>query len=284
MSETSNFMAGKRGLIMGVANDRSIAWGIASALAANGAELAFTFQGEALEKRVRPLAESVGSEILLPCDVTDEGSVDAVFKVIEEKWGSLDFVVHAIAFSDKGELDGLYLNTSRDNFLRTMDISVYSFTAVAQRAVPLMNEGGSLLTLTYYGAERVMPHYNVMGVAKAALEASVRYLAADLGKDNIRVNAISAGPIKTLAASGIGDFRYILKWNELNSPLKRNVTIEEVGNAGLFLLSDLGGGVTGEVMHVDSGYHTVGMVAVDAAAETAELLQSIAPKGKDEAA
>lgn len=280
----SDFLKGKRGLIMGVANDRSIAWGIADAAAKSGAELAFTYQGEALEKRVRPLAESVGSKIVLPCDVTDEPSLDKAFEAIKREWGGLDFVVHAIAFSDKNELDGLYLNTSRENFKRTMDISVYSFTAVAQRAAPLMKNGGSMLTLTYYGAERVMPHYNVMGVAKAALEASVRYLAVDLGKDNIRVNAISAGPIKTLAASGIGDFRYILKWNELNSPLRRNVTIEDVGRSGLFLLSDLGSGVTGEILHVDAGYHTVGMVAVDSAAETAELLQGIAPKGKGEAA
>lgn len=268
-------MKGKRGLIMGVANDRSIAWGIAAAAHAQGAELAFTFQGEALEKRVRPLAESVGSKIVAPCDVTDMASIDNVFKQIEKTWGQLDFVVHAIAYSDKNELDGLYLNTSRDNFLKTMDISVYSFTAVAQRAVPLMKNGGSLITMTYHGAERVMPHYNVMGVAKAALEASVRYLASDIGKDGIRVNAISAGPIKTLAASGIGDFRYILKWNELNSPLRRNVTTEDVGGAGLFLLSDLGAGVTGEVLYVDSGYHSVGMVAVDSAKETAELLQGI---------
>lgn len=281
---SSSIMAGKRGLIMGVANDRSIAWGIAKTCSDHGAELAFTYQGEALEKRVRPLAESIGSSIVVPCDVTDEASIDAAFKEIEAKWGKIDFVVHAIAFSDKNELDGLYLNTSRANFLRTMDISVYSFTAVAQRAVPLMKEGGSLLTLSYFGAEKVMPHYNVMGVAKAALEASVRYLAADLGRNDIRVNAISAGPIKTLAASGIGDFRYILKWNELNSPLKRNVTIEDVGNSGLYLLSDLGAGVTGEIMHVDAGYHAVGMVAIDAAAETAELLQGIAPKSKDEAA
>lgn len=270
---------------MGVANERSIAWGIAQAAHEAGADLAFTYQGDALKKRVCPLAESVGSDIMVPCDVTDMKSVDEAFENIEEKWGQLDFVVHAIAFSDKGELDGLYLDTTRDNFLKTMDISVYSFTAVAQRAAKLMKEGGSLLTLTYYGAERVMPHYNVMGVAKAALEASVRYLAADLGDRNIRVNAISAGPIKTLAASGIGDFRYILKWNELNSPLRRNVTIEDVGRSGLFLLSDLGSGVTGEVMHVDSGYHTVGMCSVDSAAETAELLSSIAPKKpRDEAA
>ncbi|PCI99080.1 MAG: enoyl-[acyl-carrier-protein] reductase FabI [Alphaproteobacteria bacterium] len=276
----SDFLKGKRGVIMGVANERSIAWGIAEAAAANGAELAFTYQGDALLKRVKPLAERVGSDIILPCDVTDEASIDAVFSEIEKQWGKIDFVVHAIAFSDKNELDGLYLNTSRDNFLRTMDISVYSFTAVAQRAAPLMTDGGSLLTLTYYGAEQVMPHYNVMGVAKAALEASVKYLAADLGKDNIRVNAISAGPIKTLAASGIGDFRFILKWNELNAPLKRNVTIGDIGRSGLFLLSDLGSGVTGETLHVDSGYHTVGMLAVDSVAETADLLQSMIPKDK----
>lgn len=280
----SDFLKGKRGLVMGVANDRSIAWGIAETAAANGAELAFTYQGDALLKRVKPLAERVGAEILVPCDVTDEASIDAAFKEIEEKWGEIDFIVHAIAFSDKNELDGMYLNTSRDNFLRTMDISVYSFTAVAQRAVPLMKDGGSLLTLTYYGAEQVMPHYNVMGVAKAALEASVKYLAADLGKDNIRVNAISAGPIKTLAASGIGDFRFILKWNELNAPLKRNVTIQDVGRSGLFLLSDLGSGVTGEILHVDSGYHTVGMLSVDNVAETSELLASMKPKDKGEAA
>ncbi|CAO3419241.1 enoyl-ACP reductase FabI [Azospirillum doebereinerae] len=280
MSNPMPLMHGKRGLIMGVANDRSIAWGIASALAQHGAELAFTYQGDALLKRVKPLAEQVGAKLVLPCDVTDEASVDATFAAIEAEWGKLDFVVHAIAFSDKNELDGLYLDTTRSNFLRTMDISCYSFTAVAQRAVPLMTDGGSLLTLSYYGAERVMPHYNVMGVAKAALEASVRYLAVDLGGKAIRVNAISAGPIKTLAASGIGDFRYILKWNELNAPLKRNVTIQEVGGAGLFLLSDLGSGVTGEVMHVDSGYHTVGMVAVDEAAGVAQLLSSLggAPK------
>ena len=279
MSNISRFMEGKRGLIMGVANDRSIAWGIAKAMAEHGCELAFTYQGDALKKRVRPLAESVGSDILIACDVTDDASVDDVFKVIEDKWGKIDFIVHAIAFSDKSELDGMYVDTSRENFLKTMDISVYSFTLVAQKAIKLMNDGGSLLTLSYYGAERVMPHYNVMGVAKAALEASVRYLAADLGKFNIRVNAISAGPIKTLAASGIGDFRYILKWNELNSPLKRNVTTDEVGNAGLFLLSDLGSGITGEIMHVDSGYHTVGMLSVDSVAETAELLQGMKPKG-----
>ena len=285
MDAQNNFLKGKRGLIMGVANDRSIAWGIAAAAAQSGAELAFTYQGEALEKRVRPLAEKIGAKIVVPCDVTDEDSVDAAFKTIEDEWGEIDFVVHAIAFSDKNELDGLYLDTTRENFNRTMDISVYSFTSIAQRAVPLMKDGGALITLTYYGAERVMPHYNVMGVAKAALEASVRYLAADLGSKNIRVNAISAGPIKTLAASGIGDFRYILRWNELNSPLKRNVTIEDVGRSALFLLSDLGSGVTGEVLHVDAGYHTIGMCSVDSAAETGELLQSLGPKkSKDEAA
>jgi len=280
----NNFLKGKRGLIMGVANDRSIAWGIAEAAAASGAELAFTYQGDALKKRVEPLAAKIGASLVLPCDVTDESSIDEAFAAIEKEWGEIDFVVHAIAFSDKNELDGMYLNTSRDNFARTMDISVYSFTAVAQRAVPLMKDGGSLITLTYYGAEQVMPHYNVMGVAKAALEASVKYLAADLGKDNIRVNAISAGPIKTLAASGIGDFRFILKWNEYNAPLKRNVTIDDVGNAGLFLLSDLGSGVTGETLHVDSGYHTVGMLAVDSVSETAALLESMKPKDKGEGA
>ncbi len=275
MTNSSPLMAGKRGLIMGVANDRSIAWGIATTVAAHGAELAFTYQGEALAKRVRPLADSLGSRLVLPCDVTDEASIDATFAAIKEAWGRLDFLVHAIAFSDKAELDGLYLDTTRANFLRTLDISCYSFTSVCQRAVPLMTEGGSLVTLTYYGAERVMPHYNVMGVAKAALEASVRYLAADLGARNIRVNAISAGPIKTLAASGIGDFRYILKWNELNAPLKRNVTIQEVGGSALYLLSDLGSGVSGEVHHVDAGYHTVGMVSVDNAEKTAALLASL---------
>ena len=278
MSDMQPIMAGKKGLIMGVANDRSLAWGIARAAAAHGAKLAFTYQGDALEKRVRPLAESVQSELVMPCDVTDDASIDSVFSTISEKWGGLDFVVHAIAFSDKDELKGKYINTSRTNFTRTLDISCYSLTSVAQRAVPLMGDGGSLLTLTYYGAERVMPHYNVMGVAKAALEASVRYLAADLGKDGIRVNAVSAGPVKTLAASGIGDFRYILKWNELNSPLRRNVSLDEVGNAGMYLLSDLSNGVTGEIHHVDCGYNTVGMVAVDAAEEVSELLAGI--KGK----
>ena len=275
MTTPSPLMSGKRGLIMGVANDRSIAWGIATTLAAHGAELAFTYQGDALAKRVKPLADSLGSKLVLPCDVTDEASIDATFEAIEKAWGGLDFVVHAIAFSDKNELDGRYLDTTRGNFLKTMDISCYSFTAVAKRAVPLMKAGGSLVTLTYYGAERVMPHYNVMGVAKAALEASVRYLAADLGGDGIRVNAISAGPIKTLAASGIGDFRYILKWNEYNAPLKRNVTIQEVGGSALYLLSDLGAGVTGEVHHVDAGYHTVGMLAVENAAKTGALLNSM---------
>ncbi len=263
---------------MGVANDRSLAWGIARTAAAHGAELAFTFQGDALEKRVRPLAESVGSSHVMPCDVTDDASVDSTFNTLSEAWGELDFVVHAIAFSDKEELKGKYINTSRENFNRTLDISCYSLTAIAQRAVPLMRNGGSLLTLTYYGAERVMPHYNVMGVAKAALEASVRYLAVDLGDQNIRVNAISAGPVKTLAASGIGDFRYILKWNELNSPLRRNVSIDEVGGSGLYLLSDLSAGVTGEIHHVDCGYNTVGMVAVDAAEEVSELLAGIKAK------
>ena len=257
-------MYGKRGLVMGVANDRSIAWGISKALALHGAELAFTFQGDALEKRVRPLADSVGSQLVLPCDVTDSNDIDNVFSALDSEWKGLDFVVHAIAYSDKDELKGRYVDTSPENFSITMNISCYSFTAICQRAAPMMKKGGSLLTLTYAGAERVMPHYNVMGVAKAALETSVKYLAVDLGRDNIRVNAISAGPIKTLAASGIGDFRYILKWNEYNSPMKRNITIDEVGGAGLYLLSDLSTGVTGEVHHVDSGYHVVGMKAVDA--------------------
>ena len=260
----SGLMQGKKGLIMGVANDRSIGWGIAAAAAAQGAELAFTFQGDALKKRVGPLAQSVGSDLVLPCDVTDEASVEAVFSTLQEKWGKLDFLVHAIAYSDKEELKGGYVDTTRENFRRTMDISVYSFTAIARRAAEMMPDGGSLLTMTYYGAERVMPHYNVMGVAKAALEASVRYLAVDLGGRNIRVNGLSAGPMKTLAASGIGDFRYILKWNEYNSPLKRNVTLEDVGGAGMYLLSDLSSGVSGETHHVDCGYHIVGMKAVDA--------------------
>ncbi len=257
-------MSGKRGLIMGVANNMSLAWGITKALHAQGAEIAFTYQGEALEKRVRPLAESLGYDMLMECDVTDEASMDSVFSELEAKWGKIDFLVHAIGFSDKKELRGNYSDTSRENFLMTMDISCYSFTAVAKRASKLMTDGGSMLTLTYYGAERVMPHYNVMGVAKAALEASVRYLAAEMGGDGIRVNSISAGPIKTLAASGIGDFRYILKWNEYNAPLKRNVTIDEVGGSALYLLSELSSGVTGENHHVDSGYHVVGMKREDA--------------------
>ncbi|MCK0170180.1 enoyl-ACP reductase FabI [Aliiroseovarius sp. S1123] len=261
---STELMKGKRGLIMGLANDKSIAWGIAKACADAGAELAFSYQGEALKKRVGPLADQLGSDIVLECDVADQASIDALFAELEKKWGKLDFIVHAIGFSDKNELRGRYVDTSPENFRMTMDISVYSFTAVARRAADLMTDGGSMLTLTYYGAEQVMPHYNVMGVAKAALEASVRYLAEDLGKDGIRVNSISAGPIKTLAASGIGDFRYILKWNELNSPLRRNVSIDDVGNSALYLLSDLGSGVTGETHHVDAGYHVVGMKAVDA--------------------
>src|SRR6266849_3008940 len=264
MVEVKPLMAGKRGLIMGVANERSIAWGIAKAVHAQGAELAFTFQGDALGKRVRPLAESVGSSLLVECDVTDEASLDRTFAALADRWQRLDFVVHAIAFSDPKELKGRYVDTTRGNFARTMDISCFSFTDICRRAVPLMTEGGSLLTLTYAGAERVMPHYNVMGVAKAALEASVKYLAVDLGGDNVRVNAISAGPIRTLASSGIGDFHYILKWNQLNAPLQRNVTIEDVGGAGVYLLSDLSSGVTGEVHHVDCGYHVVGMKRADA--------------------
>jgi enoyl-[acyl-carrier protein] reductase I len=260
----AGLMAGKRGLIMGLANERSIAWGIAQALAGQGAELAFSYQGEALKKRVEPLAETLGVPMLFECDVTDETSLDALFTALQADWGGLDFVVHAIGFSDKTELRGRYVDTSRQNFLTSMDVSVYSFTAVCARAARLMQPGGSLLTLTYYGAEKVMPHYNVMGLCKAALEASVKYIAEDLGKDGIRVNAISAGPIKTLAASGIGDFRYIMKWNELNSPLRRNVTQEEVGKAALYLLSDLGSGTTGENLHVDAGYHVVGMKAIDA--------------------
>jgi len=260
---SAQLMSGKRGLVMGIANDKSLAWGIAKACAAAGAEMAFSYQGEALGKRVRPLAEKVGVTEVLECDVTDTASLDALFETLGEKWGELDFVVHAIGFSDKTELRGRYVDTSPGNFRMSMDISVYSFTAITQRAEKLMKNGGSILTLTYSGAERVMPHYNVMGVAKAALEASVRYLAEDLGKDKIRVNAISAGPVKTLAASGIGDFRYIMKWNELNSPLRRNITIDDVGNAALYLLSDMGAGVTGEVHHVDAGYHAIGMKAVD---------------------
>ncbi len=264
MSEAGPILAGKKGLIMGISNDRSMAWGIAKAAHAHGAELAFTYQGEALLKRAKPLVESLGSDTMLECDVTDDASLERVFAAIKDKWGELDFVVHAIAHSDKEELKGKYLNTSKENFTFTMEVSCYSFTAVCRHAAPLMNEGGSLLTLTYAGAERVMPHYNVMGVAKAALEASVRYLAEDLGKDNVRVNAISAGPMKTLAAAGIGDFRYILKWNAYNSPMRRNVTLDDVGGTGIYLLSDLGSGVTGEVVHVDCGYHVVGMKAADA--------------------
>ena len=264
MTESGPLMAGKKGLIMGVANDRSIAWGIARTLHAHGAKLAFTYQGVVMKKRVGPLAESLGSPVVMPCDVTDAASMDAVFAAVAEEWGGLDFVVHAIAFSDKEELKGKYIDTTPANFARTMEISCYSFTAVCQRAAALMPDGGSLLTLTYAGSERVMPHYNVMGVAKAALEASVRYLAEDLGRQNVRVNALSAGPMKTLAASGIGDFRYILKWNEYNSPLRRNVSLDDIGGAGLYLLSDLSTGVTGETHHVDCGYNIVGMKAVDA--------------------
>src|SRR6201985_2681379 len=256
---TGTLMQGKRGLIMGVTNDRSLGWGIAAACAAQGAELAFTYQVEALGRRVRPLAESLGSQRLLLCDVGEEASIDAAFAALREEWDGLDFLVHAIAFADKQYLRGRYLDTSREAFAQALDISCYSFVAVAQRAVPMMRPGGSLLTLTYVGAERWTPHYNVMGVAKAALEASVRYMAADLGGNGIRVNAISAGPIRTLAASGIGDFRYILRWNQLNAPMQRNVTIEDVGGAGVYLLSDLSAGVTGEVHHVDCGYHIVGM-------------------------
>ena len=265
MSEgaSQGLMSGKRGLVMGVANDKSIAWGICSVLHAHGAEIAISHQGGPLEKRVRPLAEGIGAR-MIECDVSDDGSLDAMFEALKAEWGSLDFVVHAIGFADKNELRGRYVDTSPGNFRTAMDISVYSFTAVARRASAMMPDGGSLLTLTYYGAEKVMPHYNVMGVAKAALEASVRYIAEDVGKDRIRCNAISAGTIKTLAASGIGDFRYIMQWNENNAPLRRTVTQEEVGRAALFLLSDLGSAVTGEVLHVDSGYHVVGMKAVDA--------------------
>ena len=263
-SHGNGIMHGKRGIVMGVANDRSIAWGIADAIAKQGAEIAFTYQGEALQKRVAPLAESVGSNIVIPCDVSNDDAIDKTFNLLKEKWNSIDFLVHAIAYSDKEELKGEYIDTTRENFYRTMDISVYSFTAVAQRAATMMKNGGSMITLTYYGAEKVMPHYNVMGVAKAALESSVRYLAADLGDSKIRVNSLSAGPIKTLAASGIGDFRYILKWNQYNSPLRRNVTLEDVGGCGVYLLSDLSTGVTGETHHVDCGYHVVGMKAIDA--------------------
>jgi enoyl-[acyl-carrier protein] reductase I len=267
---TGTLMQGKRGVIMGVANDRSIAWGIARAIAAQGGEIAFTYQGEALEKRVRPLAASIGSSLLLPCDVSDDASMDAAFEAIGKQWGKIDFLVHAIGYADKQFLRGRYLDTPRAAFLQAMDISCFSFVAVGQRAAALMSEGASMLTLSYLGAERVTPHYNVMGVAKAALEASVRYMATDLGERGIRVNAISAGPIKTLAASGIGDFRYILRWNQYNSPLRRNVTIEEVGGSGMYLLSDLAAGVTGEVHHVDSGYHIVGMKNPDAPDITVE--------------
>ena len=260
----NGIMNGKRGIVMGVANDRSIAWGIAEAVAKQGAEIAFTYQGDALEKRVRPLAEKVGSTIIIPCDVSSDEAIEETFKLLKEKWDTIDFIVHAIAYSDKEELKGEYVDTTRENFYKTMDISVYSFTAIAQRAARMMPNGGSMITLTYYGAEKVMPHYNVMGVAKAALESSVRYLAADLGNDKIRVNSLSAGPIKTLAASGIGDFRYILKWNQYNSPLRRNVTLNDVGGCGVYLLSDLSAGVTGETHHVDCGYHVVGMKAIDA--------------------
>jgi enoyl-[acyl-carrier protein] reductase I len=263
-AQTGGVMDGKRGLILGLANNRSIAWGIAKAVHAQGAQLAFTYQGDAIKKRVGPLAEEVGGLVLGHCDVTDDASADAAFAVLKSAWGSIDFLVHAVAFSDKDELHGRYIDTTADNFARTMQVSCYSFTALAHRAERLMGSGGSMLTLTYYGAEKWMPHYNVMGVAKAALEASVRYLAADLGAANIRVNAISAGPIKTLAASGVGDFRYILRWNEYNSPLRRTMTIEEVGDAAVYLLSDMSRGVTGEIHHVDAGYHIVGMKHPDA--------------------
>ena len=271
-------MNGKKGLIMGVANDRSIAWGIAKKLASEGAEIAFTYQGESLKKRVQPLAESIGSSILIPCDVTDSKSMIKTFEILKNKWGNIDFLVHGIGFSNKDELRGKYYNTSSENFNQTMHISCYSFTEACRLAEPIMNNGGSIVTLTYYGSEQVMPHYNVMGVAKAALEASVRYLAVDMGEKNIRVNAISAGPIKTLAASGIGDFRFILKWNELNAPLKRNVNQEDVGNAALYLLSNLGSAVTGEIHHVDCGYHTVGRVAVDEADNVSQLLNDFTKK------
>jgi enoyl-[acyl-carrier protein] reductase I len=261
---TKGIMEGKKGLIMGVANEKSLAWGIAHHLYKQGAELAFTYQGEILEKRVRPLAQSVGSNLLIPCDVSNEDNLDQVFSTLKEKWGKIDFLLHAIAFSDKEELKGPYFDTSKKNFTMALDISCYSFTSICRRALPLMSEGGSLLTLSYYGAEKVMPHYNVMGVAKAALEASVKYLAVDLGKYNVRVNALSAGPARTLASSGIGDFNYILKWNQYNSPLRRNVLLDEVGKSGLYLLSDLSSAVTGEIHHVDCGYNVVGMKSIDA--------------------
>jgi enoyl-[acyl-carrier protein] reductase I len=278
MTVPTPLLAGKRGLVMGVANDRSMAYGVARTLAAHGATLALSYQGEILAKRVRPLAEKLGADTVVECDVTDDAGIDAAFATIARRWDGLDFLVHAIAYSDKDELKGQYLDTSRDNFRRTLDVSCYSFTAVSQRAAPLMRDGGSLLTLSYYGAEKVMPHYNVMGVAKAALEASVRYLANDLGTRNIRVNGISAGPMKTLAASGIGDFRYILRWNQLNSALRRNVGLDEIGGSALYLLSELSSAVTGEIHHVDCGYHTVGMLAVDAAPEVAEMLRDFKPQ------
>ena len=273
-------MDNKKGLIMGVANEKSIAWGIAKVLGSQGAKLAFTYQGDPLKKRVEPLAKTVNSDLIIPCDVSDSNSMESAFNLIGDKWGSLDFIVHAIGFSNKDELRGDYLNTSLENFNQTMHISCYSFTEACRLAEPLMKDGGSMITLTYYGAEQVMPHYNVMGLAKAALESSVRYLASDLGKKNIRVNAISAGPIKTLAASGIGDFRFILKWNELNSPLKRNVTQEEIGNTALYLVSDLGSAITGEIHHVDCGYHIVGMLAVDEAKNVSTLLDEFDKKDK----
>jgi enoyl-[acyl-carrier protein] reductase I len=279
MSENANLLAGKRGLVLGVANDRSIAWGVAQSVAAHGAQLAFTYQGEALEKRVRPLAEGLGSSIVLPCDVTDDASMDALFVALKQEWGSLDFVVHAVAFSDKDQLKGKYAATTRDNFTNTMNISVYSLTDVTRRASEMMPDGGSIITMSYFGAERVMPHYNVMGVAKAALESSVRYLAMDLGGQGIRVNAVSSGPIKTLAASGIGDFRAILRWNELNSPMQRNVTNEDVGNAALYLLSDLSTAVTGEVLHVDGGYNVVGMINPESAVGVADMLAKLGDRG-----
>ena len=275
MTKLAPLMANKKGLIMGVANNKSMAWGVAQTAFNYGAELAFTYQGEALEKRVRPLAAELGSDIVLPCDVTNSDSIEAVFNEIEAKWGKLDFVVHAIAYSDKNELKGRYVDTTLSNFLNTMHISCFSFVEVAKRASRIMKDGGSLVTLSYYGAEKVIPHYNVMGVAKAALEASVRYMANDLGADNIRVNAISAGPIKTLAASGIGDFRSILTWNELNSPLGRNITIEDVGGTTVALMSDLCSSITGEVLHVDCGYHTIGMVSTDTAAKISDTLKDL---------
>lgn len=278
MTSSTPLMAGKKGLIMGVANDRSIAWGITKAVCAHGAEVALTYQGDALLKRVTPLAKSVGCDMILPCDVTDDDSLDAVFEHLGKTWGALDFVVHAIAYSDKDQLKGRYVNTTAENFAATLYVSCYSFTAVCQRAHRMMPNGGSLLTLTYIGSERVIPHYNVMGVAKAGLEASVRYLAEDLGREHIRVNSLSAGPVKTLAASGIGDFRYILKWSQHNSPLRRNITLDDVGGAGVYLLSDLSSGVTGVNHHVDSGLHAVGMLAVDAVPQIREMLENFTPQ------